>query len=222
MNTPGLDHLALLQGEVDAMTTALHSHAPEQEITSCPGWRVADLTAHLTAVHRWVVGALRNEGTPTYAEAPADAQAYASAATAMLSRLRALPSDAPCWTFHPVDHTAGFWRRRQLHEVSIHRWDVDGHRLEPDLAADGIGEVVEFFLPRMQARGKAVLPSGTVLLDDGARTWTLTSGEGPQATVHGDTSELDLLLWGRRTLDDMTVTGDAAFAASVLAAPLTP
>jgi len=52
--------------------------------------------------------------------------------------------------------------------------------------------------------------------------WTLTDGEGPQAVVHADAPTLNLLLWGRRTLEDTVVTGDTAFAAEVFAAALTP
>jgi uncharacterized protein (TIGR03083 family) len=217
-----VDHLALLEGEVVAMAAALRAADPVRVVESCPGWTVADLTSHVTAVHHWVLGALRNEGPPPYDEVPADADAYAAASTSLVSRLRELPADAPCWTFNRDDATAGFWRRRQLQEVSIHRWDVDGHALDPVIAGDGVAEVVDFFLPRQVKAGRTTLPAGRVVLDSGTSSWTLVDGEGPRAVVGADAATLNLLLWGRRTLDDVTVEGDTGFAAAVFAAALTP
>jgi uncharacterized protein (TIGR03083 family) len=216
-----VDHLAALQGEVVAMAAALDAADPARDITACPGWTVADLTAHITAIHHWVMGALRNEGSPAYDEKPAGPQDYAHASSAMIARLAELPSDAPCWTFNSQDRTAGFWRRRQLQEVSIHRWDVDQHELDPQIAEAGVDEVLDFFLPRQVALGRTTLPTGTLTLTSGDRTWTL--GEGiPTARVAGSAADLNLLLWGRRSLDHVTLDGDGAFAAAVLASGLTP
>jgi uncharacterized protein (TIGR03083 family) len=217
-----MDHLALLADEVVAMTAAVRATSPTAAVASCPGWTAADLCAHLTAVHRWVLGALRNEGPPPYDERPASSDDYADAAAAMVARLRELPPDAPCWTFSRDDATAGFWRRRQLQEVSVHRWDLEQHAIRPDVAAEGVTEVVDFFLPRLVGQGRTVVPAGRLDLDDGTRTWVLVDGPGPQATVTADTATLNLLLWGRRTLDDASVTGDDPFARAVLAATLTP
>lgn len=204
------------------MAAALRAADPARDVASCPGWTVADLAAHLTAVHRWVLGALKNEGSPPYDEVPADADAYADASTSLVARLRELPVDAPCWTFNRDDQTAGFWRRRQLQEVSIHRWDVDGHPLHEVVAEDGVAEVVDFLLPRQLRAGRTTLPPGRLVLATGSRTWTLTDGEGPRAVVSADAPTLNLLLWGRRTLHDATVDGDAAFAEAVFASALTP
>lgn len=217
-----MDHLALLADEVVAMTAAVRDADPTAPVASCPGWTVADLTAHLTGVHRWVLAALKDEGTPAYQEPPATPEAYAEAAAAMVARLRELPPDAPCWTFDRGNRTASFWRRRQLHEVTVHRWDLQQQRIPDEVAADGVSEVVEFFLPRMLTKGGTVVPAGRLVLDDGARSWTLVDGEGPIATVRADAPTLNLLVWGRRTLDDASVDGDGAFAKAVFATALTP
>jgi uncharacterized protein (TIGR03083 family) len=218
-----VDHLALLEGEVVAMAAALRAADPAADVPSCPGWTVQDLANHLTAVHRWVLGALRNEGSPPYDESvhstPDD---YATVSGELVTRLRALPEDAPCWTFDRDDRTAAFWRRRQLQEVSIHRWDVDRHEIDDVIAGAGVDEVVGFFLPRQLALGRTTVPGGTLTLAAPGRTWTLLSSEGPTTRVQGSPADLNLLLWGRRTLEEMTVTGDASFAAAVFAAALTP
>ena len=204
------------------MAAALRAADPAADVPSCPGWTVQDLANHLTAVHRWVLGALRNEGAPPYDEQPASPDDYAAVSSELVARLRELPVDAPCWTFDRDDRTTAFWRRRQLQEVSIHRWDVDRHEIDEPIAEAGVDEVVEFFLPRQLALGRTTVPDGTVTLAAPGRTWTLVAGDGPAAEVDGSAADLNLLLWGRRTLDEMTVTGDASFAAAVFAAALTP
>lgn len=203
------------------MAAALRAADPADPVPACPGWSVADLTVHLTAVHRWATAALDDAGTPPYDEQPASPEDYADAATALVTRLRALPVDAPAWTFDRNDRTAAFWRRRQLHEVSVHRWDLDQHDLDPAVAADGVDEVVTFFLPRQLHAGRATLPPGTVTLDAGDRTWVLGEGE-PQARVSAPAPVLALLLWGRLGLDDIRVDGDRELVEGVLSSGLTP
>ncbi len=204
------------------MGAALRAADPSDPVPSCPGWTVADLTAHLTTVHRWAWAALDGASPPPYDEKPATPQDYVDAATAMVSRLRELPQDAPCWTFDRADRTAGFWRRRQLQEVSIHRWDVAQHAIDPVIARDGIDEVVTFFVPRQLGAGWTTVPAGTVVIDDGTRTWPVVTGDGPAVLVRATAPDLNLLLWGRRKLDEVSVDGDATFAAAVFAAALTP
>ena len=218
-----IDHLALLKGEVVAMAAALRAVDLSSPVPGCPGWTRQDLSNHLTAVHRWVTLALDDAGSPPYDESVVSSpEEYEAVATAMVGRLEALAPDAPCWTFNRDDRTTGFWRRRQLQEVSIHRWDADEHDIDPEVAADGIGEVAEFFLPRQVASGRTTLPDGTLVLDTGSRTWTLHESEGPRAVVQADAAALNLLLWGRRTLKETTVEGDPAFAAAFFDAALTP
>jgi uncharacterized protein (TIGR03083 family) len=218
-----VDHLAALQGEVAAMAAAFRAADLAAPVPACPGWTVQDLCNHLTAVHRWALLALQNEGAPPFDESvPATADDYAAVATDLVGRLHQLGPDAPSWTFDRGNPTASFWRRRQLHEVSVHRWDVEQHRLDPEIASDGVAEVVEFFLPRQLRLERATLPPGRLVLDAGDRTWTVQDVEGPTATVAADAPTMNLLLWGRRTLDDVVVSGDAAFAAEVFSAALTP
>ena len=197
-----MDHLALLEGEVVAMADALRDADPAQPVPACPGWTVRELAAHVTGVHRWVLKALDNNGPPPFDETPDDgdlAARYAEAAQAMVQRLRELPKDAPAWTFNKNDGTAGFWHRRQLHEVAIHRWDAQPYVLDDAIATDGIDEVFDFFVPRQLTRGSLTLPAERLTLTTGDRTWHL--GEGPETAVEGKASDLLLMLWQRsRTL----------------------
>jgi uncharacterized protein (TIGR03083 family) len=163
---------------------------------------VRDVANHLTAIHHWVVAALDDQGAPAYDEHElADPVGdYERAASAMLSRLGALPEDAPAWTFDKFNRTAGFWRRRQLHEVGIHRWDVAPYVLPTAVAEDGIDEVLDFFLPRQIALGRKELPEGTLRLLSLEREWAFGDGR-PVVTCQGTASDLLLGLWGRLPQD---------------------
>lgn len=171
-------------------------------VPACPGWTVADVVAHLTGVHRWVLKALDSDGPPPYDEEPQDdpAGAYERHATALVERLRALAPDTPAWTFDRHDQTAGFWRRRQLHEVSIHRWDVAPYRLSDEVAEDGVDEVLDFFLPRQIGTGRTTVPEGTLRLVSPERAWAFGDGR-PVQTAQGTASDLALGLWRRVDLD---------------------
>src|SRR5689334_22422328 len=145
-----MDHLALLEGEVVAMAAALRAADLSAPVPACPGWTRQELANHMTAVHRWVRLALDDTGSPPYDESVVSSpDEYERVATDLVGRLKELAPDAPCWTFNRDNQTTSFWRRRQLQEVSIHRWDADEHDLDAAIAADGVGEVVDFFLPRM-------------------------------------------------------------------------
>jgi uncharacterized protein (TIGR03083 family) len=200
-----LDHLALLDREVAGMQTALAATDPAAPVPACGDWTVRDVAHHVTTLHRWVRDALDSPTMPAFDERPVDgdgpaiAEAYRESAAAMLSRMHELPLDHPCWTFDKDNQTAGFWHRRQLHELSVHRWDVAPYDLADELASDGIDEALEFMLPRMLAGGRASLPDGSLRLVSPKRTWTVGEGE-PVAEVQGSASDLLLSLWGRRDL----------------------
>jgi uncharacterized protein (TIGR03083 family) len=195
-----MDHLALLAHEVDAMTEALRAADPAAPVEACPGWTMRDLAGHVTGVHRWVLAALSSDAPPPYDETPTDGDlvaTYAAAANEMVSALTALPPGHACWTFDRGNRSASFWRRRQLHEIAVHRWDVQPYPLTDEVAVDGLDEVVDFLLPRQLAAGRTTLPDGALELRSPGRTWTL--GEGTTTVVEGPAGELLLSLWGRRT-----------------------
>jgi uncharacterized protein (TIGR03083 family) len=200
-----LDHLALLESQVAEMASALAASDPDAPVVACPGWTVRDLAGHVTTLHGWVTDALDRTDMPPFAEQPAAggaqeiAAAYAAVGEAMTRRMRALPPDHACWTFDPTRQVASFWYRRQMHELAVHRWDLDPHEMDEPIAADGVDEALDFFLPRMLKAGRATLPGGTLELVSPTRTWTVGSGE-PVARAEGSAGELLLALWGRNAL----------------------
>ena len=242
-----LDHLARTVLAVRAAIRDLDAPVP-----SCPGWTRRDLVLHLGAAHHWSRGAILDGHPRTPAPAPPEDgsitsldQWYAGHAAELLATLRDIPPDTPCWAFGPKPATAGFWRRRQLHETVVHAVDLEpGLTIDPEVARDGIDEVVSMFFPRQVRleripplrRSLAIAPDSTddgATLGSGTPAWVLAGSGYPEhvaavgeidATVHGPVDALYVLLWGRIGLDDprVTVTGDAAAAAEVLDAGIVP
>jgi uncharacterized protein (TIGR03083 family) len=227
-----LDHRAALAGLQTTFLGLVRRVDPAARVPGCPGWSAADLTAHLTGVHRWAAAMSRTP--PDATELPDDtdppiaadpAREYAAAAAELLSALDEDPHRA-CLTLRGAG-TPADWARRQLHETLVHTWDLaDAGGLPrwapPEVVADAVSEVLDTMQPRQVRLGRMPAPQVEVELL-GSRRWTL--GSGPSvASVAGPDDELLRLLWRRTTWDraQLVVDGDVGRAADLLGARLTP
>ena len=212
-------------------------------VPTCPDWAVADLMGHQGTVHRWataiVSGALSTTDLDPEADAaivpPTDVTAlptwFAEGADRLLDALRAAPDDLAAAVFlHAAPRPRIFWARRQAHETTIHRVDAMSARLgrfptasetgiSPDLAADGLDELLVGFVSRRSTRLRSETPL-TMLVAPGDvdAAWTVTvSTEPPVTTIGADpdrpadvvltgsASALYLGLWNRG--DEISQTG---------------
>lgn len=232
------DYTSHLDRELSAYAAALSAAIAspvllDRRIPACPDWDVRDLTHHLIAVHAWVAHAVVRSGDEE-PPMPADAALLSqfSASAAFLREVLDTPPETACWTFSEA-RTVAFWQRRQAHENAIHRWDLEsalGHaaRLDPELATDGIDEVVAMFWPRQIRLGRAEEPEHQVRLRTmTGRDWAigrLESATAPCAEVKGSPEDICLALWGRIGWDDRTLSwsGDRAAADAVLTEKLVP
>lgn len=235
-----------LGAAVDDFAAVLATRNLSAPVPACPGWDLAALTAHLGAIHRWAHGRLTGDPRPSDAPGP-DAQRQdwvawlRAGAGELIAALAATDLDTACSTFGPPQ-TARFWLRRQAHETTMHRWDAQSTAgtpapIDPDLAADGIREVRDVFLPRQLALGRMAALPGTLCLqptDVGHPAVVLALFDAPfdapapppaatvtpSTTVTGPASALLLALWKRVPpgAPPLHLEGDAA----ILAAPLTP
>ncbi|MFC7547304.1 maleylpyruvate isomerase family mycothiol-dependent enzyme [Plantactinospora sp. GCM10030261] len=234
--------IAALRAEGPAFHAAVAEAPPDTPVLSCPDWNVNDLVLHLARIYHWVgsfVGAGRTEApTPRFSRdvelpggeaLPLCKQEY----DRLLALLDGLDPEAPAWNWAPQPKKVAFWQRRMAHETAVHRWDAQmaiaaAEPIEAKLAADGVSEVLDSWLPagRRHAAGPwqgvaqlvavdagqewflRMRGSGVALLD----TDTILDDDDHHARVHavGSASDLLLALYGRVDFDVLDVTGDAS------------
>lgn len=168
-------------------------------VPSCPGWASGDLLWHLTEVHAFWAGILRDgaqtdedcEGVEAKnLERPADRDAtidvFLDRTTALVAELDQRHDGDPAWFWLETAKTVGSTRRMQAHEVLMHRLDaeltadIESASVDPELAADGIAHAVEVMwawwstLPGFDFRPVAGVVE--LLASDQDRTWLLQPG----------------------------------------------
>lgn len=224
-----LDWLPLLRLHTDRFAEVLGRADLGAPVTYCPAWSVRDLALHLGGIHQWAAHAVTHRSPSFVPTTPASdagrtevAAWYRHSAAGLRDVLEAAPADAPAWTFDPDDTTAGFWRRRQVHETAMHVWDLEGALGTPTpydagLAWDGVREVAEVIYPRQVRLGRVEpLPAALRLLAtdlDGE----VTLGSGETVEVRAAAEVLLRLLWHRADTSALD-----PHAALLLAGALTP
>ena len=217
------------QRHLDALkadSAALHEAARrglDRPVPGCPGWDVARLVEHVGRVH-WRIGTVvrtrsLDSGSYDWPEAPEGPQRLdwlAGLSHALVEALSGVDPQTPLWTWAGGVRTAGFWFRRAAQETALHRWDAQSAIGEPaaidaTLAADGIDELLEIFLPHWEGGIRFDGVAGTLLIrchdtpgswlvriaPDGAVTTRHPAADPAGCTLDGTASDLLLLLWGR-------------------------
>jgi uncharacterized protein (TIGR03083 family) len=125
-------------------------------------------------------------------------------------------------TFLPAASPLAMWARRQAHELTIHRVDVEqaageASAVDAAVATDGIDELLMAFAPRPRSLPLDTERTMAVHTTDTAHDWHVTMGpdgivttrqDGPaDATLSGTATELYLALWNRGR-GGITITGD--------------
>ena len=159
-----------------AMAATVRAAEPHAPVPACPGWSVTDLVDHLGRVHLWAAHCARH-GSPPDPYPRRDREQtlpdwYAACADTLVATLAELPPDHPSWSFSavPGHQDVRFWRRRQIHETTIHHVDalqsggllpttglvdrIPG--LTTEQATDGVVEVFEVMAPRSLVRHATV------------------------------------------------------------------
>jgi uncharacterized protein (TIGR03083 family) len=247
--TADLDYLAHLARDSDRFADVLLDADPMQPVPSCPDWTTVDLLWHLTEV-QWFWGTVVRERAEdpgalaaTPPERPTDLDSlghvFATVSAALEDALAAAPAETPVWTWSR-DRTVGFVRRRQAHEALIHRVDAElatgqTPEIDPDLATDGVDEVLRVMHGHVPDGARFDHDAGTVRLEAGdtGAAWTVALGRltgtdpesgksydetaitvvddgttEPDASVRASAADLDCWLWGRLAVDRVERTGD--------------
>ena len=205
-------------------------------VPTCPDWAVLDLVAHQGMVHRWAAALLRGERPERDEVAAYDAEGRAAedplawlveGAAEVARAVTAAPEDLDALVFllDAPPTARGFWARRQCHETTMHAVDAlaaslgrapraDEVELDPELAADGIDELLGGFLTRPRSR-LLCDEDGLLVVEpvDVADRWEVALGSRPAVTTRqgagdppppdpdweltGTATELYLRLWNR-------------------------
>ncbi len=242
--------LAGLRAEGSAFRAAVSQPgALEQAVPTCPEWTVLDLVHHVGFVYAFVLSHLtrgvtappehRREHLEEDIRAGGDLPAGEAAIAwwdeqhaALVRTLEAVDPDLPAWNWAPQAKKAAFWHRRMAHETAVHRWDAQiaiglTDPIETKLAADGIAEVLDTWLPagkrrgprdrtgivalratdieqewhvRLRGEGIALLDTNTLFDDD--------AYQHERAIAAGTASDLLLALYGRVSFDVLDLAGD--------------
>ena len=230
--------LAGLRADGPAFRAAVAEVEPDAPVPSCPEWTVAQLTGHLASIYAWVAGHV-GRGVTTAPEpreqdpVTATVEEFDERFTHLLALLDALDPEMPAWNRWPQPKKVAFWHRRMAHETAVHRWDAQmatglAEPIEAKLAADGVAEVLDTWLPAgrgscpVDRHGMVALvsadlqqtwhvrlrPGGGVALLD---TDTLLDDDDlhERAVAKGTASDLQLALWGRVGFDVLVLSGEA-------------
>jgi uncharacterized protein (TIGR03083 family) len=148
---------AELAAETARLAEIVRATEPARAVPTCPEWTLAQLAEHVGRGHRWAATIVERRATQplpqdsTDGDPPPHGRAeLAGWLVTGAGRLSAAVHDAgpaaPVWTWAP-ERTAGFWLRRITHDTVIHRLDAAlatgaEPELEPDLAADGVSDLL--------------------------------------------------------------------------------
>ena len=147
--------LECLEADYQRMRDVVSGADLATSVPSCPDWTVKDLVEHTAQVYLHKVAATELGGEPE--DWPPDLSGQTPLASfedayAKLSEMFAThdPSDHS-GTWYDPDQTVGFWIRRMAQETVIHRRDAelavsDPTPADPELAIDGIAELLDLFL----------------------------------------------------------------------------
>ena len=219
--------------ELSADLAATPDDALDLDVPACAGWSVTRLIDHLARVQLWCAGVVR---TPADGEAPAaprrpegtDPRTFLAEATAgLLAAVDEVGPDAEVATFTGTG-PARFWLRRQVHEAFVHAADgreargLPAPTIDPEVAVDGVDEVVDVVLPGGFDLGAFGGAGETIHLHatDAEGEWLLrfpAEGDVEVERAHakgdvaarGPAADLLLLLWSRRHPEELEVFGDA-------------
>lgn len=218
------EHIKHLAREGRLLADAAELAGSDAEVRTCPGWEVRHLLRHTGMVHRWATSFVA-EGHTSYRPGgggPALDGAplldwYREGHDRLVAALAGAPDSLECWSFLSAPSPLAFWARRQAHETTVHRVDAESalglvagrSPVEPDLAADGIDELLCGFHGRDGSRVRTDRPGVLrVRTTDTGDVWTVAlSADAPRTTrtadgpadceLTGPAEALYLSLWNR-------------------------
>ncbi|GAA1928162.1 maleylpyruvate isomerase family mycothiol-dependent enzyme [Streptantibioticus ferralitis] len=168
-----------------------------------------DLVGHQANVHRWADEYVR--GGITHPRPLPDARLgddelaawFEGGLRRLVASLHAADDRLLAWEFLPgATNPRAFWARRQAHETTIHRVDAElagGGLLSPiapDLAMDGIDEILTGWHGRPRSLLRAEKPAVLLVQAAEGREWTMHLSAAAPRTVREATETWDCRISG--------------------------
>lgn len=227
---PGSRHLEGLRAATVAFVRYADRAGLSAPVPTCPDWTVRDLIAHQGMAHRWAAGLVRGErvddpdGFEVEGRWAADPLDWLCDGVLELAEaLARAPADLQTLVFlNDAPAPREFWARRECHETTVHAVDAlaaalgrapraEDTWIEPDLAADGIDELLGGFMTRPRSRLRCDEESVLVVAPDDVADWwrvdlgphlaATTRRTGPRESgdwvLGGTATDLYLTLWNR-------------------------
>ena len=203
-------------------------------VPPCPGWTARDVVTHVAEVyeHKLACTVLQRDPDPWPPQWPAQRDPlewFVDAHQRLLALFTEWGPLAPSHTWWPEDQTVAFWARRMAQETVIHRVDAElscgqASPIDPELAVDGVDEVLVVFLAGDWSEAPVDECQGqSVVVRTGGRAWEVQllrdavsvsqPHGGEVAEVSGEPEAVLLWLWGRGPLRGLRHTGDASVPA---------
>jgi uncharacterized protein (TIGR03083 family) len=237
-----VDFRAALLDQTRTFGELIRGADPSTPVPTCPEWTLTQLFRHVGRGERWSAQIISEQRTEPLdprevrdGKPPADTDGAIDwlndGARLIIDAVDKVGAQTRVWTFIGP-RPAGWWIRRRLHEVVVHRVDAElaigtEVELDPELAADAVSEWIELMahnrppqtgLERGQtmhlhATDDALGPTGewTVVHDEDGVSWSHDHGKGDVA-LRGPAADLLLAITRRRTAADLgiEVFGDVA------------
>ncbi|RKS68545.1 uncharacterized protein (TIGR03083 family) [Motilibacter peucedani] len=237
-------HLKSLRSDI-ARIAQLAPGLGDDPVPGCPGWSAADVVRHVAEVYLRQAAAVRlghrvPPGDPVAAPQPGEEvlDLFDRASACILETVDADPH-RECWTWAPTSGRLAFWQRRMAQETLVHRVDLEQAAgiapvVAPDLAADGVDEVLTVFVPLSlpldgPAQGVPDDLEVSATVSSGEDAWVVevtgvraevTRTSSPlapptAASVEGPPAALLLWLWGRDGEGELAFDGDPAHVSAL-------
>lgn len=234
--------LAQLRREWSAFESLLATPIFGLPVPDCPQWNVRDLVLHVGRIHHFFAEMVRSGRDRPFPlseiAAPTESEVIAWAKQGkedFVAEVVAHGSTDFAWSW-TQDKTVAWVVRRLLHEIVVHRWDLEnalGNTMPTaaEVASDCVDEFLVSFVVGRKSDNQ--LPAGSVHLHctDTEGEWMLKFSEkGIELTrehakgdvaIRGKADDLARLLWRRTILnaDEFEVFGNAEVAEVFLAYP---
>jgi uncharacterized protein (TIGR03083 family) len=214
----------------DAAADAVLARGWKAAVPCCPGWTLADLVWHLSAVQHFWAWVVRTRATDPAAHVePArhpddELLGFFIAQSTELELVLdgADPADR-VWTWAPQQNVA-FVLRRQAIEATVHTIDVEQvlgneHPIPADVGLAGLDEWLDVMVPSALPDGPPEDAHPVVFhaVDaDAERTLFPGTRPFPIAALTGNAGDLLLAVWRRVPLEVLTVDGDGLQAVAMI------